>query len=108
MLKNMATRALITLAVVAALMGTSLFAQGVARQDYSGLDKYPVGGRGEDLDKPGDVIVVYHCKPDCNTSERYNYACHPRPEGYEHENHSQGSCYPSAAAGNQGEHDEAE
>lgn len=49
MLVKMAIRALITVCVVTVFMGTAVFAQGVARQDYSGLDKYPVEGRGDNF-----------------------------------------------------------
>ncbi len=45
MLRNTATRALLTAGFILSLFALPLFAQGVNRQEYTGLDKYPTQGR---------------------------------------------------------------
>ena len=48
MLRKKATRLLMTACVFLSFVTVSLFAQGVPRQDYTGLDKYLGQGRIED------------------------------------------------------------
>ena len=45
MLNKMATRALLTVCALLSFAVVPLLAQGILRQDYSGLDKYPTQGR---------------------------------------------------------------
>ena len=45
MLSKMATRVLLITCVLLAFVTVSLVGQGVSRQEYSGMDKYPEQGR---------------------------------------------------------------
>ncbi|HLA40008.1 MAG TPA: hypothetical protein VJ417_08425, partial [Candidatus Glassbacteria bacterium] len=47
MLRKTAFRALMNAVAILSFVTVPLLAQGVARQEYSGLDKYPVQGRPE-------------------------------------------------------------
>ncbi len=49
MLKKMATRALLIAGLLLSFVAFPALAQGVARQEYSGLDKYPEQGRPDEL-----------------------------------------------------------